>query len=110
YPNCDPIRALVSEGVVDELALSDNLRVRVLVLRYPPILQFVRHEPAAWEVERALIVANQAPYELDGTDVRYRVGDCIVNFRALFELDAIWVPQGPLIRDAIEGLVPPELL
>lgn len=110
YPNCDPIRALIADGTVDEVAISDRLSVGVLVLRYPPILQFVRHEPAAWTVGRALVVANQAPYEMDGTDVRYRVEDCIANFRALFGLDAVWVPQGPLIRDAIENLVPPDLL
>lgn len=110
HGKCAPIRKLVHERVVDEVALSDDIQVGVLVLRYPPILQFVRHHPAQWDVKTAIIVVNQAPHELDGTDVRYSVADCIANFRHLFGLDASWVPQGPQVRDAIEAAVPSDLL
>lgn len=110
HGNCMAIRQMIHDGVVDEVAMSDRLRVGVLILRYPPILQFVRHEPSAWSVSRAMIVANQAPHELDGSDVRYRVEDCIVNFRHLFGLDATWVPQGPIVREAIAAMVPSAML
>lgn len=110
HGNCAAIREMIYEGVVDEVAMSDRLNVGVLILRYPPILQFVRHEPSAWTVSRAMVVANQAPHEHDGTDLRYRVSDCVANFRHLFGIDAVWVPQGPIVRDAIAASVPPGLL
>lgn len=104
------IRGLINEGVVDELIAGDEVEVRLAILRYPPILQFTPVHPMGWKVHRLMIVANQSPSELDGSDLRYQVGDCIRNARHLFGVDGIWAPQGPHVRDAIKTLVPPALL
>ncbi len=104
------VRRLIHDGVVDELIAGDDANVALAILRYPPILQFTPAQPMGWNVERLMIVANQAPCELDGSDLRYQVGDCIENARALFGVDGTWVPQGPQVRRAIESLVPPGLL
>ncbi|MGO3127391.1 MAG: glycosyltransferase [Luteimonas sp.] len=105
-PLCTPIRDLIHEGVVTQLVYSDRVRVRLLVLRYPPILQFVQSQKFEWRIGAAIVVANQAPSEIDGSDVRYVVSDCIRNARALWGLDPTWVPQGPQVRAALSGLLP----
>src|SRR5699024_1903446 len=49
-----------------------------------------------------VILANQAPSELDGSDVRYLVQDCTENARRMFTDDILWVPQAPQARESIE--------
>lgn len=109
-PLCTAIRDLIHAGVVTQLVYSDRVRVRLLVLRYPPILQFVQSQRFEWRIGAAIVVANQAPSEIDGSDVRYVVTDCIRNARALWGLDPTWVPQGPQVRAALSGLLPRSLL
>ncbi|PBJ83626.1 hypothetical protein CMZ84_03810 [Lysobacteraceae bacterium NML93-0399] len=109
-PLCTAIRDLIHEGVVTQLVYSDRVRVRLLALRYPPILQFVQSQRFEWRIGTAIVIANQAPTEIDGSDVRYVVSDCIRNARALWGLDPTWVPQGPQVRAALSGLLPQVLL
>ncbi|MGQ4582569.1 glycosyltransferase [Lysobacter sp. F60174L2] len=109
-PLCAAVRLLVHDGIVDQITTSDTVSVRLAVLRYPPILQYLQADTIAWHLSSAIIVANQAPSEHDGSDVRYCVSDCIRNARTLFGLDPVWAPQGPLVRDALLPLIPHELL
>lgn len=109
-PLCEPIRSLIHDGIVEQITTSDAAVVRLAVLRYPPILQYLQADAIKWDVSSAIIVANQSPSERDGSDVRYSVSDCIRNARALFGLDPVWVPQGPLVREALESLVPQTLM
>src|SRR5690606_23473205 len=109
-PLCEPLLDLVAEGVVDLVQLDQGASVSLLVVRYPPILQFVPSTPTRIDVTQAIILANQAPSELDGTDVRYIVPVCEQNMRELFGVDPTWVPQGPIVRRALVDLVAPERL
>lgn len=95
------IQELVNSGVVDEVLYDDAVSARLLILRYPPILQFAPDAPSAIEIDRMLIMANQAPSELDGRDIRYLVADCHENARRIFTKNVTWVPQGPQVREAI---------
>lgn len=101
-PLTSHIQALINDGTVTEVLYDDPIRVDLLVLRYPPILQFAPVERSALDVGRMVILANQAPSELDGSDVRYLVPDCTANARWMFTDDVLWVPQGPQARQAIE--------
>lgn len=105
-----PVAALLHLGKIDEVLPSDFLHARLVLLRYPPILQFTPRHPFAWKIDRAFVVANQAPSEEDGADLRYLVSDCVRNARQLFGVDPFWVPQGPMVRRAIEPLLPSTLL
>lgn len=109
-PKCLPVRKLIHDRVVDEVLTSDQLEVGCLILRYPPILQYMQLEPAQWHIGKAMVVVNQAPREVDGSDVRYNVSDALANFRRVFGCDATWVPQGPLVRNVVRHLVPPAVL
>lgn len=101
-PLNDEVQRLVNDGIVEHVQYDDDVHVRLLVLRYPPILQFFTYEPSAVKVDRMLIVANQAPSELDGSDIRYRVEDCQQNAEIAFGIVPTWVPQGPQVRDFLE--------
>ena len=98
----EPIQTLLNKGVVDQVFYDDELAVNLLVLRYPPILQFPPVEPSKLAVDRMVILANQAPSERDGSDIRYLVPDCLRNARFMFGADVLWAPQGPQVRKAIE--------
>lgn len=100
-PMCDPIQAWVNEGFVHEVLYDDPIHVKLLIMRYPPILQFRPHQATSLDVGQLIVLANQAPSELDGKDIRYRVPDCHGNAEFMFRCKPLWVPQGPLVRDAI---------
>lgn len=101
-PLTQHIQSLINDGTVTEVLYDDPVRVDLLVLRYPPILQFAPAEKSGLDVGRMVILANQAPSELDGSDVRYLVPDCTMNAQRMFTEDVLWVPQGPQAREAIE--------
>lgn len=107
---CDPIMELLHQRHVTRVTTTDINRVRLLILQYPPILQFPPADPVSLKVERLIIVANQAPSERDGSDVRYEPNECSDNAERLFGVRALWVPQGPIVRRAIEPLLPPSEL
>lgn len=109
-PLNDEIQKLINNGVVKEVMYDDETRIRLLILRYPPILQFFTYERTALDVQTMVIVANQAPSELDGSDIRYLVDECHNNAEHAFGVTPIWAPQGPQVRDFLELYVhPPEL-
>jgi glycosyltransferase involved in cell wall biosynthesis len=99
------IQQLVNDGLVDYVTATDEAEVRLLVLRYPPILQFPPGEPFALKVDRLVILANQAPSERDGSDRRYLPAACEQHAYRLFGVWPEWAPQGPQVRHAIEPLL-----
>jgi hypothetical protein len=101
-PLTDAVQKLINEGSVNEVFYDEDIQVRLLILRYPPILQFFTHTPTALKIRSMIILANQAPSELDGTDVRYLVDDCHSNAEAAFRVAPVWVPQGPQVRDFLK--------
>lgn len=100
-PLCSPIQELINEGLVSQVLPDDQVEVDLLILRYPPILQFVGPASTAINAKRAVILANQAPSELDGSDIRYLIEDCEKNAERFFTCPYIWVPQGPQVREAL---------
>lgn len=101
-PLTPEIQSLVNDGQVDEVHFDDHLNVRLLLLRYPPILQFFTHDKTNLNIKRMAIVANQAPAEMNGQDIRYRVQDCHETAKRAFKIEPTWVPQGPQVRDFLE--------
>lgn len=106
-PLCAPVQDLINAGVVRRCIADEPQRARLAVLRYPPILQFAPAEPLALAADRVAILANQAPSERDGTDIRYDVATCSDAAEHVFGRRAVWVPQGPIVRSAIESDVRP---
>jgi O-antigen biosynthesis protein len=97
-PLCRPIQELINSGTVEHVLISDDVFASVLVIRYPPVLQFVDRSPSCVRARRVIILANQAPSEVDGTDLRYVPMTCTDAARSLFGVEPQWCPQGPAVR------------
>lgn len=101
-PLCDPIQELVSSGAVDRVLADQEAHTRILFVRYPPVLQFDRARPPLLTADQVVVIANQAPCELDGSDVRYSSAICTANAEAWFGVSPIWIPQGVETLRALE--------
>jgi hypothetical protein len=106
-PICAPIQRLVNADAVDRVLPGDEVDVSLLVIRYPPVLQFTSAAPSGIRAKRVVILANQAPSERDGSDVRYLPSTCSDNARRLFGGTGVWAPQGPAVRDFLAVDLPP---
>jgi hypothetical protein len=104
---CRPIQELINDGTVEQVLLGDEVETSLLVVRYPPVLQFAASEPSRIRPRHVVILANQAPYERDGTDYRYVPQTCTEVARALFSVEPRWCPQGPAVRAFLEAALPP---
>ncbi|WP_141741296.1 glycosyltransferase [Corynebacterium sp. HMSC05H05] len=107
---CRPIQQLINKGYVGQIAYNEPASTKLLILRYPPILQVVPEKPSMIYVQRMVILANQAPSELDGSDIRYTVPEVSKGALHCFGVDATWAPQGPQVRRAIEAYLAPDQL
>lgn len=105
---CSPVQELINSGEVTHLLADDSAEVDLLILRYPPILQFPSSTPLKAHIRRLVIIANQAPAERDGTDIRYVPSECADNAEMLFGLRGLWAPQGPTVRQALIGHLQPD--
>lgn len=97
-PLCRPVQELLTSGEVDRINPDDDVDVDVLLVRYPPILQYPPSVRTVLRTRHLLIVANQAPLEPDGSDQRYVVADVQERAQELFGQPPTWLPQGPVVR------------
>ncbi|MGC0250365.1 glycosyltransferase [Pseudactinotalea sp. Z1748] len=109
-PLSEPLRELLRDGDAELVFLDEDVDVDLLIVRYPPILQFPSDITNALQPGRVLIMANQAPAESDGTDQRYVPADVHRHTRNLFGVAPLWVPQGPTIRALLAELLPREVI
>lgn len=109
-PLNNDVQRLINQGYVDEVHFDDDVHVRLLILRYPPILQFFTHDVTSLQIDGMIIVANQAPSELDGQEIRYIVEDCQSNAESAFGVVPTWVPQGPQVRRFLDNYLQPPTL
>ncbi|WP_030161886.1 glycosyltransferase family A protein [Glycomyces sp. NRRL B-16210] len=100
-PMCEPIQRMINDGTVDQVLVTDDVACDLLILRYPPILQFRTGERSAVRPARMVVLANQAPAERDGSDIRYEPRACHANATEMFGVAPLWVPQGPQVREAL---------
>jgi hypothetical protein len=107
---CAPVRRLVDEGLVDRVLPGDDVETSLLVIRYPAVLQFTTALPSGIRAARVVILANQAPSERDGSDVRYVPRTCADNARRLFGTAPVWAPQGPAVRAFLAAELAPDEL
>ncbi|WP_143780920.1 glycosyltransferase [Ornithinimicrobium sp. CNJ-824] len=89
---------LVTSREVDWILPDDDVDVEVLLVRYPPILQYPPATVGRVRARHVLVMANQGPVEADGSDQRYVVRDVSARAEQLFDGSATWVPQSPTIR------------
>lgn len=98
---CDEIIALINAGVVTNVLYDDPVATKLLILRYPPIMQFPADVKSAIRSRRTIILANQAPKETDGSDIRYIPAMVQSNTERIFDSPVSWVPQSKAVREAL---------
>ncbi|MDT0203980.1 glycosyltransferase [Nocardioides sp. AE5] len=98
---CAPIMDLVRDGSVEWIQPDDDVEIDMLLVRYPPVLQYPPAVGTTASVRSLCIVANQAPAEPDGSDRRYSVRDVSDRAEEMFGVPATWIPQGPTVRAAV---------
>lgn len=109
-PLCGAIQDMINDGAVDHVLVDEGASTNILIIRYPPILQCITAAPVQLAADKVFVLANQAPYEKDGSDHRYVVTTCSRNTQELFGREPVWVPQGPMVRKLIKPIVPRQLL
>lgn len=107
---CEPLRRLLANGDVTEVTSADLVTAKLVLVRYPPLLQFPPPGRLGWHVGQLWIVANQAPCEQDGRDVRYVPSMVTEHATRFFGRPPRWVPQGPMVRDVLERYLDPASL
>lgn len=97
-PATPELLELLAAGDVTWVHPDDDVDIDVLMVRYPPILQYPPTLPRHVRASTVLVMANQAPLERDGSDQRYVVRDVTERAEELFGAPVRWVPQSPEIR------------
>jgi glycosyl transferase family 2 len=104
---CPPIQELINDGTVDHVQLSDDIETALLIVRYPPVLQFAASEPSRIRAKQVMIQANETPCERDGTDYTFVPLTCHEIARTLFSVEPRWCPDSPVVREFLEAALPP---
>ncbi|MDO5739142.1 MAG: glycosyltransferase [Ornithinimicrobium sp.] len=99
---CAPLLELIQAREVEWIHADDDVDIDVLMIRYPPILQYPPYLTRSVRAANVLVMANQGPLELDGSDQRYVVRDVSARTQETFGVTPRWVPQSPTIRRILQ--------
>lgn len=105
-PLCAEIVQRIRRNEVELLHADDDANISLLLVRYPPILQYPPHIGTSVRVQETVVVANQAPVEPDGSDQRYVVSDVTQRAAETFGSPVSWLPQSPRIRSLLKAQDP----
>lgn len=101
---------LLASGRIELVQLNAHIETDLLVIRFPPLLEFLNPSRSGIRAGRVVVVATQAPQDSDGSVHRYDVALCSQRVTEAFGLAPSWIPQGPTVRAAIADLVAPRSL
>jgi len=104
----DSLEELLTSGDVDEVFLDDKVAVRLLMVRYPPVLQLPPAAEVQLDAQRVVIVAPHPPGAQHATG--YVPEDCSDHAEHLFGMRPQWVAQNTTVRETLTGVVPAEEL
>jgi hypothetical protein len=85
------------------IVFGEKIRCDLLIVRYPPILQFWQRFIPHIEPKEIRVVINQPPMSDYGPHavLRYELPRVAENLKKFFGKGAIWHPIGPAVRDAL---------
>lgn len=97
------VRDELDDNLCVPLAYGEKASCDLLILRYPPVLQYRHRYIPKIDAKHIKVIINQPPmsdYTEEGV-VRYDLAKCAENVRGYFGKDAVWHPIGPLVRQAL---------
>lgn len=88
---------------LDVLGYGETATCDLLIIRYPPVLQYLQRYVPKIIPKRIKVIVNQTPMSDYGPngEVRFTFKECAENIRRYFDMDATWHPIGPLVRDVL---------
>jgi hypothetical protein len=106
-PLAAPVQDLVNQGVVEQVALGERVRARLVIVRQAAVLQFTAGMTSHVTTDRIVVVADRAPARTDGTDRRYVPAVATEAARRLFGAPEVrWVAQDAGVRAALRTADP----
>jgi O-antigen biosynthesis protein len=109
-PLCDPVQALVTAGLLEQLALDYDAVAHCVLVEDPSVFQYQPVGPVRMQTGQIFVLADVAPFGPDGSPHRYDASRCVTNIRSMFGKDAIWLPQQPSVARTLAPLLPTPLL
>lgn len=100
---------LIHKGEVERISLEDNRGIKLLIVRWPTILQYIGNRISNLNIEKILIIANHAPYDEIDNRRSYDVSRVTKNVEFLFGESPIWAPESEQMIPFIKPLLPEEL-
>lgn len=97
------VRYLIDGDRVQMICHGEQVTCDLLIIRYPPVLQYPQRYVPTITAGDIRVVVNQPPMSDYGPDrvLRYEIPRCAAQIRRYFGKDATWHPIGPLVRSAL---------
>lgn len=97
------VREQVDGQHVQVLTYGESAECDVLIVRYPPVLQYFQEFVPKIDAKIINVIVNQPPMsEYSGQGVkRYSIQDCAKNVKRIFGKSAVWYPIGPAVREIL---------
>ncbi len=97
------VRDEVDGSLVEFLVYGQLLSCDLLILRYPPVLQYYQYFIPKIQARNINVIVNQPPMSdySNNKILRYSIKQCAENIRHYFDKDATWYPIGPLVREVL---------
>lgn len=101
---------LLDEGAIDRISIHDSASSKLMIIRWPTIMQYVGVDKSRLMVDNIVVIANHAPYdEIDGRR-SYDIFQVTENVEYLFGKTPTWTPESEQILDIIKPMTPGEIL
>lgn len=96
---CETVQTLINERKISLVIPDEGAIINTLLIRSAELMQFAPDDGFRGNVEKIVIVADQAPSSWDGTSALYHPSDCDERVVRLIGQKPLWVAQDPAIRD-----------
>lgn len=100
------IRTLVEQGKVDVIVFGEKVHAKVLIIRFPLVLDPINQMLPTVKASDIRVVVNQPPQRTwsEPDDLLYDVERCHANVIKVFGLAPKWHPIGPTAREGFDAV------
>ncbi|MFA9429696.1 hypothetical protein [Egicoccus sp. AB-alg2] len=100
------IQRCLEDGRAELVLGTQPVQADLVVLRHPTVAAEVGEQQPTVQTQQALLVANQAPGDVDGPVVHYDPGVVDTRVAEWLGVRPTWTPIGPLVRQNLQRLAP----
>ncbi|WP_291321046.1 glycosyltransferase [Desulfonatronospira sp.] len=105
------IRRMLNGDAVSFITFGEKVSCDVLIIRHPPVLQYLQKYVPDIQTDNVRVIINQTPVKHYGANPKfyYSFKSCSDNLSRYFKCTGVWHPIGPLIRRALHEHHAPEV-